>query len=217
MNRKNKEQQALNFRNFSPFYERALAEGKRDEKILKLTAKDIERRKMIVFAELSSAQRLVAKDLHQLRQAKKKGREEMIMRRTRSYTDLSSLSSKCDENNNTAKGKCCSNGDQSDDALRDLVLPLITKNDKHVDRRYRAASSGNSSLRSKRPLRFSLQESEEVRNHYMKNYSRFENASPVVRSKQRSQSMIQPGQHGNSCSTSTLKTEKTYDVDFARI
>ncbi len=75
----------LSFRNFSPFYEKAMADAKRDENFLKIMAKDIEKRKMISYGQLTAAQRIVERDLFQLKQAKQKNKE-MSLRRARSNT-----------------------------------------------------------------------------------------------------------------------------------
>ncbi len=75
----------LSFRNFSPFYEKAMTDAKRDENFLKIMAKDIEKRKMISYGQLTAAQRIVEKDLFQLKQAKQKNKE-MSLRRARSNT-----------------------------------------------------------------------------------------------------------------------------------
>ena len=86
---KKKTEQALDFRNFSPFYDRAMADARRDENILRLVEKDIERRKWISYSELTAAQRLVQRDLQQLRMAKRKHKEEKLVRQARSMSDPS--------------------------------------------------------------------------------------------------------------------------------
>ena len=78
---------SLSFRNFSPFYERALAESKRGENILKLIEKDIDKRKMVAYSQLSAEQRIVEKDLYALRMTQKRIWEDRKKRNRRAFSD----------------------------------------------------------------------------------------------------------------------------------
>ena len=80
----------LSFRNFSPFYEKALAVAKREENILRIIEKDIDRNKMIAYSHLRAEQRLVEKDLYELRMARRCAKTEnaRLGRRALSDTNL---------------------------------------------------------------------------------------------------------------------------------
>ena len=77
----------LSFRNFSPFYERALAESKRGENILKIIEKDIDKRKMIAYSQLSAEQRIVQKDLLALKMAQRRICEDRRKRNRRAVSE----------------------------------------------------------------------------------------------------------------------------------
>ena len=87
MDSKRKVNETLNFRNFSPYSEKAVADAKRDENLLKLVKRDIDRRKHVSYSHLMAAQRMVEKDLYELRMSKKRYREERSRREVRSFSD----------------------------------------------------------------------------------------------------------------------------------
>lgn len=78
---------SLSFKNFSPYYERALAESKRGENVLKIMEKDIDRRKMLAYSQLSAEQRLVEKDLHALKMAQRRILEDRRKRNRRAVSE----------------------------------------------------------------------------------------------------------------------------------
>ena len=77
----------LSYRNFSPFYERALAESKRGDNVLKIVEKEIDKRKMVAFSQLSAEQRMVEKDLYALRMTQKRIWEEKKKRNRRAFSE----------------------------------------------------------------------------------------------------------------------------------
>lgn len=77
----------LSFRNFSPFYEKALAESKRGENILKIIEKDIDKRKMVAYSQLTAEQRIVEKDLHALKMAQRRIWEDKKKRGRRAVSE----------------------------------------------------------------------------------------------------------------------------------
>eukprot|EP00112_Aurelia_sp_Birch-Aquarium-sp1_P000085 Seg10052.1 transcript_id=Seg10052.1/GoldUCD/mRNA.D3Y31 product="hypothetical protein" protein_id=Seg10052.1/GoldUCD/D3Y31 len=87
MDSKKKINEALTFRNFSPYSEKAVADAKRDENLLKLVKRDIDRRKHVSYSHLMAAQRMVEKDLYELRMSKKRYRDERSRREVRSFSD----------------------------------------------------------------------------------------------------------------------------------
>ena len=78
---------SLSFRNFSPFYERALAESKRGDNVLKLIERDIDKRKMVAYSQLSAEQRMVEKDLYALKMAQKRIFEDKKKRNRRALSE----------------------------------------------------------------------------------------------------------------------------------
>jgi len=87
MNSNKKVDKNLSYRNFSPFYERALAESKRGDNVLKIVEKEIDKRKMVAFSQLSAEQRMVEKDLYALRMTQRRIWEEKKKRNRRALSE----------------------------------------------------------------------------------------------------------------------------------
>ena len=123
--------ETLNFRNFSPYSEKAVADAKRDENLLKLVKRDIDRRKHVSYSHLMAAQRMVEKDLYELRMSKKRYREERSRREVRSFSDPG-LNMKGFGKERVARllsqgDDLYSNEDRSDNDRQQTILPKINE------------------------------------------------------------------------------------------